>query len=185
MAGLKVNKGSQTDIPDQMYQLREENENLRKQMENQKFRFGVGHIKSNDNWIKYYTSMHDSKMLDIFLKLFDDVKVNYYYGWTVKVIDRHDQILMTLMKLRLNLGEIDLARQFNVGQSTVSNIVITWIHVFYEVLCEDFMRDIPSMEKIKKCMPSCFRDFPNCRIILDCTEVFIDTPKKLSQQNKT
>ena len=38
-----------------------------------------------------------------------------------------DELLMTLMKLRLNLREEDLAFRFGVGQSTVSRVLSTWL----------------------------------------------------------
>ena len=40
------------------------------------------------------------------------------------------------------------------------------------------MDTIPTLEKNKCSMPNSFGDISNCRIILDCTEFFIETPRK-------
>ncbi|KAM7289842.1 uncharacterized protein ISCGN_029970 [Ixodes scapularis] len=45
------------------------------------------------------------------------------------------------------------------------------------------MGQIPSVNKNKACLPSCFASFTNCRIILDCTEVEAAVPKEMKLQN--
>lgn len=34
------------------------------------------------------------------------------------------------------------------------------------------MSNIPSKEKNKNCLPNAFKSFTNCRIIIDCTEIY-------------
>ena len=41
------------------------------------------------------------------------------------------QFVLTLMKLRLNLGNKDLAYRFNVSQSTVSKTFVKWIKILF------------------------------------------------------
>ena len=43
----------------------------------------------------------------------------------------------------------------------------------------------PSKEVIATNMPDCFKKFPNTRIILDCTEFFIEIPSSLVNQTLT
>ena len=45
-----------------------------------------------------------------------------------------DEFLLVLMKLRMGLTDIDLAERFNISQSTVSAIFITWINYLYVIL---------------------------------------------------
>ena len=47
------------------------------------------------------------------------------------------------------------------------------------------MRTIPSTYKNQQNLPTCFSDFPNTRIILDCTEIKMQIPSKLNEQNQT
>lgn len=72
------------------------------------------------------------------------MNITYFLGWNVERIPRNDQILMALMKLRLNLDFIDLGVRFGCSRNTVTNIVLTWIHVFHTVLFKGFMESVPS-----------------------------------------
>ena len=36
---------------------------------------------------------------------------------------------------------------------------------------------LPSLDTLKQRVPTCFQDFSNTRIILDCTEIFNQTAK--------
>ena len=45
-----------------------------------------------------------------------------------------DQFLLTLMKLRLNVGDQDLAYRFGINQSTVSRCVAKWFDILYTKL---------------------------------------------------
>ena len=88
------------------------------------------------------------------------------------------------MRLRLGLKEVDLAHRFGVHPSTVARTFITWINLM------DFkFRELPlwlSRRKINKLMPECFKKhYPSTRVIIDCTEFFIDTPSSLSRQSAT
>ena len=47
------------------------------------------------------------------------------------------------------------------------------------------MSSIPSRYKNKSCAPSSFSLFGNCRVIIDCTDVEIATPRLMSLQNAT
>ncbi len=42
-----------------------------------------------------------------------------------------DQFCITLIKLRLNITEQDLAYRFGVAKSTVSKYFVFWVHALY------------------------------------------------------
>ena len=94
-----------------------------------------------------------------------------------------DEFLMMCMKLRLNLLQESLADLFRVSVSTVSRILNTWINFCYDHSLH--LVTWPSKERIMQCLPSHFKDFPDCTIVLDCTEVFIEKPSSLSAQWQT
>ena len=78
-----------------------------------------------------------------------------------------DQILMTLMKLKLNLILGDIAHRFNVCQSMAS--ISHWI----DVMGEQFKVLIPWLprETIRATMPLSFkRIYPRTTCIIDCAE---------------
>lgn len=90
-----------------------------------------------------------------------------------------DQFFMFLVKIRLGLFQQDIACRFNVSQSTVSRIIITWANFLYFQLGS--VPIWPTRDKVNKFMPDCFKElYPSTRVILDCTEVKIQTPSALS-----
>ena len=88
------------------------------------------------------------------------------------------EVLLTLMKLRLALLTEDLAFRFQVSSATASSIFITWIKLMSKELAVLIIW--PSRSQIKKTLPSCFRKlYPKVRCIIDCFECFTETPSGL------
>ena len=81
------------------------------------------------------------------------------------------QLLLTLMRLRLNLSGADLGFRFNIHKSTVSRIFTQVIEILYYRL-----RPLiywPDRDSLRKSMPMDFRKhYPNCAVIIDCFEYF-------------
>lgn len=92
---------------------------------------------------------------------------------------------MTLMKLRLNLRDLDLAERFNTSKSTVSNIFNTYVAALHEILFEGVMKTvgIPSQLKCKGSMPKSFEEFSSARIAMDATEITQDVPSNMNSQS--
>ena len=109
----------------------------------------------------------------------------YYAGWKVESIAFDDQIFITLMKLRQNYTNLHLAQLFSCSVATISNIVITFIHLLHGLLFNDLMTTIPSRNKNKLCSPSSFSTYSSCRIVIDCTDIEVATPGLMSQQSAT
>lgn len=82
--------------------------------------------------------------------------ISYYAGWKVESITFEDQIFITLMKLRQNYTNLHLAQLFSCSVGTISNIVITFVHVLHRLLFEDLMTPISSRSKNKLCSSSFF-----------------------------
>ncbi len=107
----------------------------------------------------------------------------YYAGWQVSSIPLVDQILVTLMKLKLNLRDLDLACRFNISRATVYNIIKTFVCVMHEILYIGTVHDnIPSQKKCKGSLPACFDEFTNARLVMDATEITVDIPQDLDKQ---
>ena len=60
----------------------------------------------------------------------------------------------------------------------MQNIFLTYLHAFHEIFYVGIMDETPSLEKNRYSLPSSFGDMATCRIILDCTEFRIETPRK-------
>ncbi|XP_065665422.1 uncharacterized protein LOC136086856 [Hydra vulgaris] len=86
-------------------------------------------------------------------------------------------LLLTLMRLRLNLTLNDLAYHYNISSTTASSMFLKTIDVLYLRLKEHIIW--PDREQLCKTTPMCFRKHFETRVgvIIDCFEVFIDKPK--------
>ena len=91
---------------------------------------------------------------------------------------------MTLMKLGLNLKVVDLAFRFGVSASCVSRYITTWICFLYHQLKEiDWM---PAVAQVSGTLPPAFRtQFQNTYALIDCSEIFVETPTDLQMQSST
>ena len=89
-----------------------------------------------------------------------------------------DQFYLVLQKLRVGTLNQVLADTFNISQTTVSRIFISWINFLYFMLGSICIW--PSREKIQKNMPTCFKSmYPECRGIIDASEIKVQAPSSL------
>ena len=95
-----------------------------------------------------------------------------------------NELFLTLVRLRLNLKEHDLARHFDISPSSVSRVFITWINYAYLRLG---MRPIwPSRATIKETMPGAFKErYPKTIAIVDATKIKVNIPSSLLLQSQT
>lgn len=73
-------------------------------------------------------------MLDIIINLCEFVEFNYYNGWKVECFSINDQVLLTFLKLRLNLPYKNIEFRFNISRSTVCNIILTFFVLLHCIL---------------------------------------------------
>ena len=91
---------------------------------------------------------------------------------------------MTLIKLRLNLKEKDLAYQFGIFTSLVSKYFITWVCFLYCHLRE--VQWLPTVDQVKASMPHSFKEkYPGTYAIFDASTNFIETLMDLQMQSST
>lgn len=72
---------------------------------------------------------------------------------------------------------------FAISSTTVSRIFTTWITFLYHHL--QFMIRWPSKEQVRLKLPKCFKYFPNTRVVIDCTEFYVQKPSLPSAQRIT
>ena len=96
-----------------------------------------------------------------------------------------EQLFMTLVRLCLGLPELDLAQRFDISQSSVSRITMTWINLMYHNL--KALECFPPFHVIKKYMPEPFKtEYPNyTRLIIDANEFSVERPSSLLSQATT
>ena len=94
-----------------------------------------------------------------------------------------DEFLLTMMKLRLGLKNQDLAQRFGVSPPLVSQIFHSWLAAMDKTIGQ--MIYWPSMEELIASKPKRFSRIKQLRAIIDCSEIFIQTPKDPNLQNAT
>lgn len=141
----------------------------------------------SDDVIRMETGLPTKQVFDVvvlYTLRFKD-SIIYFHGWKVESISFEDQIFITLMKIRQNYTNLHIAQLFSCSETTISNIVITFIHLLHEILFTFLMSTVPSREKNKTCLPSSFTQFSSCKIIIDCTDIEVATPGLMSHQSAT
>ena len=86
-----------------------------------------------------------------------------------------DELLLTLMRLRLRILHEDLADGFCISTALCSQTFTTWIRLLPQLLGHALAVWLP-IEAIQQNLANVFRKagYSNCRVILDCTEAFIE-----------
>ena len=158
-------------------------------------------LEQNDGLMKKYTGM---PTYSVFVWFFDQIKhkipyLQCYIGETSfhskyyqthevdrpgpeRKLDAKSEMLLTLMKIRLNLINDDLAFRFDISVSLVSKIISTWIPFLgYEL---GSLVQWPKPETIRGYYPKCFEPFGLVIGIIDCTEVKIQKPSLAEANSK-
>lgn len=91
---------------------------------------------------------------------------------------------MVLSRLRCGLLEKDIANRYDISVSQVSSIWITWLDFLHKRV-----RSIniwPSRALLDQTMLQSLKEnYPNTRVIVDCTEVFVEMPTAPANQSAT
>lgn len=158
------------------YSLREENERLKQEL--QKSRFSFATVKDNANYMLFLTGLTSALFIWLLAKLNGGVQ-KLYTSLTLE-----DHLLVVLMKLRLGVSNRDIAYRFGVTESTISNILRSWLPVMAKILKAAIKW--PTKGAVLRNMPKRFKKhFKRCRCIIDCTEIFMERPTNLTARAQT
>ena len=155
--------------------------------------FSVEDVAGNDDLVKLYTGFTTySVFLAFYEFLGSSVNELAYRGVSQRAhkrqrrrkLDSLNQLFLTLVKLRLNLRNKDLAFRFGICESLVSRYVTTWICFLYHHLKE--VKWMPEVEQVRATLPHSFRQaYSTTFAIIDGSELFIQTPSDLQLQSST
>ena len=128
-----------------------------------------------DNYRKKFTYYTGLPNIALFLFIVNHVE-GFLNSVRVRRLSNFQKLLLTLMKLRLNLDYSDLGYRFNIRQSTVSSIfkrvIICLAHSFPSLI------HWPDRDALRASMPQCFKSkFGNkVAVIIDCFEIPTQRP---------
>ena len=130
-------------------------------------------IKGDSGKCRLLTGL-DSVMLNIlitYVRDFCEEDPNF-------VLCREDQLIITLIKLRHNLTFELLAHIANIGKSTANDYFWKWIDILHS--CLQFLVRMGDRAQIFQTIPPVFKSkFPRLTSIIDCFEIFIESPRNL------
>lgn len=136
-------------------------------------------LKENDSKVKFYTGL---PAWAIFVQVFSLLSPFITPSRTQLTLE--DELVLVLMKLRLDLPFQDLAYRWGVSVSTTTRMFHKWIGTMYARM--KFLIKWPSRDILRQNLPQAFADtYPNTICIIDCSEIFIERPTSFHARAKT
>ena len=145
-------------------------------------------IKDSDEKLMFYTGIPNH---GTFNALFDEVASKAYSeeetekenkGGRPRCLRLVDEFFLVLMRFRLGLLIEDLCDRFYISKTTCANVINHWIGFLSVNL--SFLIPWPDKETNSMTMPSQFQSkYPRCRAIVDCTEIYTETPHSLANKS--
>jgi Helix-turn-helix of DDE superfamily endonuclease len=107
---------------------------LKAQLESPTRRFMFSHIENDSEKVNFFTGLLDKETFFVLHDLLAWFSLNYRSEWKVGTLDLTEQLLLTLMKLCLNIKKLHLATEFNASNATVTNVFFTIVSALYDAL---------------------------------------------------
>ncbi|XP_061816547.1 tRNA methyltransferase 10 homolog B isoform X1 [Nerophis lumbriciformis] len=160
-----------------LYDARDKIDELENKVEG--VRLSASAMKGNDTRCKFYTGLPWDTFMRTYYFLAPHVR-----GKTKDSLPFIDQFFLTLVRLRLDLSFELLAYQTGRGETTIRTYFWKWLDVMYAKL--GFLIQWPDRKSILETLPPEFRQkFPRMTSIIDCFEIFIESPGSLSARQQT
>ena len=128
-------------------------------------------LKDDDKRVSFYTGLPNFSVLMLVFTFVSSCVTTS----ALNALRPFDEMILFLMKLRLNLTECDLGYRFNISQPSVSRIFNKWLDVFHARL--SWLIRWPGRDELLISLPRAFkRSFPRCVAVIDCFEVAMERP---------
>ena len=135
-------------------------------------------FRDNDTMVQEHTGLPTfAKLMVLFTFLQDFIKAGHS-------VTPFQCLILTLMRLKLNVPLHFLAFVFGVSKATAVRVFNSTLNVLYFRISDLIVW--PPREQIQISLPMCFRNnFKNCISIIDCFEIFIEMPSDLRCRAQT
>ncbi|XP_077552871.1 uncharacterized protein LOC144167458 [Haemaphysalis longicornis] len=136
-------------------------------------------LKLKEGMVAFYTGLPNYEVLKA---VYDLIELDAHHT-SRNCLLKFQEMVVFLMRLRLNLNLEDIAYRFHVSQATVTRIIYKWLDAAYTRLTE--LVSWPQREELQKTMPMAFQStFGNkVAVILDCFEIFLDRPSSMEPRS--
>ncbi|WAR29879.1 THA11-like protein [Mya arenaria] len=156
----------------------------------------VNELRNNDKLFRYCTGLKVEVFDSLYKYLEPKAKVlKYPQGERTKTYKNHaenykrkpgkarqtsleQEIFFTLVKLKLGLQTMDCSMRFGMSTARCSVIFTAWVTLLSQEL-EKNMQDATTTECDNMYNAKCFNEFKNLRVIVDCTELYSETPSSV------
>ena len=169
-----IHSSEQTDLQGTFIDnILKENEDLKAEIEHKTK--GIHTIQGSDKWTKFYTGLPSlGRFFHVYL----------FLSPYVKPVPPQDEFLLVLVRLRLGSLLDDLAMCFGISITSATRCFEKWLESMFFQL--QFLIKWPSRDVLERNMPVTFKMlYPRCISIIDCSEIFIETPSSFQARNKT
>ncbi|XP_076603783.1 uncharacterized protein LOC143330907 isoform X2 [Chaetodon auriga] len=183
MSDSKKGSFAQTsDVPinfdDILKALKKENQSLRESVE--KMSLSESSLKNDAEKVKFYTGLPNYFVLETVMWLL----APHMDGMKNVKLSKFQQLLLTLMRLRLDLRNQDLAYRFGVKVGTVTRTVHQMVSIMSSTLVPTAVF-WPSRAELRKNLPAALRtSHPDCAVIVDCFMVPFEEPVSRGSQQQ-
>jgi hypothetical protein len=135
--------------------------------------------------IMFYTGLQTYEVFIFVLATLGNAvyELNYLY-YRSEQLSVENQLFLTLIKIRQHKTNFELSRLFNISETAVVNIWVTWVNCMAKQWREVNM--FPDRDIVRFFSPLGFKaKFPSTRIIIDGTECPVMKPKSPIAQQAT
>ncbi|XP_041858689.1 uncharacterized protein LOC121650925 isoform X2 [Melanotaenia boesemani] len=158
--------------------LKKENQTLRESVE--KMSLSENSLRNDAEKVKFYTGLPNYFVLETVMWLLSP----HMDRMRNMKLSKFQQLLMTLMRLRLDLRNQDLAYRFGVKVATVTRTVHQMINIMSSTLVPTAVF-WPSRAELRKNLPAALcSSHPDCAVIIDCFTVPFEEPVSLGNQQQ-
>lgn len=150
-------------------------------VKNKKLELGEDALRADEGKVSFYTGLPNFLVLNAVYELVEPaVRHTSQNG-----LEKFEEFLVFLMKLKFNFPLQDLAYRFHVSCSTVSRIFDKWLHAAYLTMKPLIVW--PSRNEIRQTMPQAFFDSfgDKVAVVIDCFEVKLERPSSMLPRCET
>ncbi|KAJ8255815.1 hypothetical protein COCON_G00196790 [Conger conger] len=163
-----VDASDTVNYEEELRALKKENQALRESVE--KMSLTEASLRNDPAKVRFYTGLPNYFVFETVMWLLSP----HMKGEKTAKLSKFQQLLLTLMRLRLDLKNQDLAYRFGVKVSTVTKTVHSVVNIMSTTLVPTTVF-WPSREELRKNLPSAFRSsYPDCAVIIDCFRVALE-----------